>query len=389
MPARRPENGTGEALFRTKSWSKRRIGLAKSSEAFMTNGATHMVPRIVLAGVVATAALASFHFNPARAADECLTKPKGPAPQGQHWYYHNERGSKRQCWYLGDEGSRGASVGVGKSAAALAHQHHPLSQTEADAHAEFGSPAAPASDSKRAVVGAVATTPVEPSPMAAAATSGVAAAPATLASADGGTATLAQDSGAATLAQDNVAVAADQSSVASRWPDPTEAAQPITMPPPNPATVQVAAAESAPAASVDASTAVAADSSATDSGSPSVTGLASTIDSSRARLFAFLGAVALAGFSISVLVARARARRRIRLEPALARRRPRWPADAEIDQMQLPEADRYPSLATGSEPGSRRAAGLSFIPREDARYDEQYEVEDLLARYGGQARGNR
>jgi hypothetical protein len=365
------------------------MGLVESSEAFMTNRATHMVPRIVLAGVVATAALASFHFDQASAADECLTKPKGAAPQGQHWYYHNERGSKRQCWYLGDEGSRGASLGVRKSAAAPAHQHHQLSQTEADAHAEFASAAAPASDSKRTVVGAVAPTPVEPSPMAAAATSGVAAAQGTTASADSGTATLAEDSGTATPAQDNVAVAADQSSVASRWPDATEAAQPITMAPPNPATVSVAAAEPPPAASVDATTAVAADSSATDSGSPSVTGLVSTIDSSRARLFAFLGAVALAGFSTSVLVARARARRRIRLEPALARRRPHWPADAAIDQMQLPEADRYPALAAGSEPGPRRASGLSIIPREGARYDEQYEVEDLLARYGGQARGNR
>jgi len=347
----------------------------------MTNRATRIVPRIVLAGVVASAALVTVHLH-AASADECLTKPKGSAPDGQHWYYHNERGSKRQCWYLGDKGSRGASLGVRKSAAAVAHQHHQLSQTEADARAEFAPPAAPASDSKRAVVGAVATTPVEPSPMAAA-TPGTAAAPETAPTADSSTPAPAP-------APDSAAVTADQSSVASRWPGATEAAQPTEAPPPNPATVTMAAAELAPAASADSSTAVtAADSSATDSGSPGMAALTSTIDSSRTRLFAFLGAVALAGFSISVLVARARARRRIRVEPAMARRRPRWPADPTIDQMQLPEAERYPSLARGSEPASRRAAGLSIIPRDDARYDEQYEVEDLLARYGGQGRSAR
>jgi hypothetical protein len=27
-----------------------------------------------------------------------------------------------------------------------------------------------------------------------------------------------------------------------------------------------------------------------------------------------------------------------------------------------------------------------MVPRDDVRYDDQYEVEDLLARYSGQAR---
>jgi hypothetical protein len=35
----------------------------------------------------------------ASAADECLTEPKGPTAQGQHWYYHLERGTGRRCWY--------------------------------------------------------------------------------------------------------------------------------------------------------------------------------------------------------------------------------------------------------------------------------------------------
>jgi hypothetical protein len=35
----------------------------------------------------------------ANAADECLTEPKGATAQGQHWYYHLERGTGRRCWY--------------------------------------------------------------------------------------------------------------------------------------------------------------------------------------------------------------------------------------------------------------------------------------------------
>jgi hypothetical protein len=35
------------------------------------------------------------------AADECLAKPNGPTPQGQHWYYRIDHANDgRQCWYL-------------------------------------------------------------------------------------------------------------------------------------------------------------------------------------------------------------------------------------------------------------------------------------------------
>lgn len=40
------------------------------------------------------------------AADECLSKPNGPSPAGSHWYYRVERGTHRQCWYLGPEGNK-------------------------------------------------------------------------------------------------------------------------------------------------------------------------------------------------------------------------------------------------------------------------------------------
>ena len=347
----------------------------------MANRAMAIAPRIVLASVVAGAAAATLHVHPASAADDCLSKPKGTAPAGQHWYYRSDRATKRQCWYLGDEASHGASLSERKSAAAVAHRHQQeLSPAAADAHAEFASPAVPATDAKHSIVGAVAPTPVEPSPM-------TAAAPATM------PALVADASAVTPRAPDSAAATADQSAVASRWPDATGATQPAASPSSDPAPVTTAAADQAPApaASADSSTAVAAaEPSANDTESVSTTTAASTIDSSRTRLAAFLGAVALAGFSISVLLARARARRRIRLEPAGGRRRTIWPADAEIDDMQLPDADdERPALASRSEPAPPRTARLSVVPRDDARYDEQYEVEDLLARYGGQGRSKR
>src|SRR5262245_57635118 len=34
-------------------------------------------------------------------ADECLAKPNGLTPQGQHWYYRIDHANNgRQCWYL-------------------------------------------------------------------------------------------------------------------------------------------------------------------------------------------------------------------------------------------------------------------------------------------------
>src|SRR5215831_14590573 len=51
-------------------------------------------------------AIASLSVQPthAVAADECLSKPNSPAPQGQHWYYRLDHANDRQCWRLGPEG---------------------------------------------------------------------------------------------------------------------------------------------------------------------------------------------------------------------------------------------------------------------------------------------
>jgi hypothetical protein len=49
--------------------------------------------------------LASTLFGPQSrgetvAPDNCLLSPKGETPQGSHWHYRLEHGTKRQCWYL-------------------------------------------------------------------------------------------------------------------------------------------------------------------------------------------------------------------------------------------------------------------------------------------------
>ncbi|MBV9559971.1 MAG: hypothetical protein JOY90_05840 [Bradyrhizobium sp.] len=36
------------------------------------------------------------------AAEDCLKEPTGVAPEGQHWFYHNDRSTQQRCWYLRD-----------------------------------------------------------------------------------------------------------------------------------------------------------------------------------------------------------------------------------------------------------------------------------------------
>lgn len=56
--------------------------------------------RTVLASGFLTLVLITGSSAPS-AADECLTKPTGPTPQGQHWYYRIDHANDgRQCWYL-------------------------------------------------------------------------------------------------------------------------------------------------------------------------------------------------------------------------------------------------------------------------------------------------
>ncbi len=55
--------------------------------------------------LVLIAALSAQATRTTHAADECLAKPTGPTPQGQHWYYRiDHANNNRQCWRLAPEG---------------------------------------------------------------------------------------------------------------------------------------------------------------------------------------------------------------------------------------------------------------------------------------------
>jgi hypothetical protein len=60
----------------------------------------------ILVIVVAAVSLTARTSIAQRAADECITKPNGTAPQGSHWYYRIDRATRKQCWYLGAEGEK-------------------------------------------------------------------------------------------------------------------------------------------------------------------------------------------------------------------------------------------------------------------------------------------
>jgi hypothetical protein len=77
------------------------------------------------------------------AADHCLTEPGNKAPQGQHWHYRFEHGTKRHCWFLQKESERSAPARAESSANATAPSR--TNQTAAprsvaDAHDELPSP---------------------------------------------------------------------------------------------------------------------------------------------------------------------------------------------------------------------------------------------------------
>jgi hypothetical protein len=60
----------------------------------------------ILASFLANAPLTTISSSTASAADDCLSGPKDQTPQGSHWFYRLERGTKRHCWYLRDENDK-------------------------------------------------------------------------------------------------------------------------------------------------------------------------------------------------------------------------------------------------------------------------------------------
>jgi hypothetical protein len=186
----------------------------------MSGRAAELASAILIGVLVGVFAGAYLIIMPYGTADDCLAEPKGDAPQGQHWYYRIDRGTKRHCWYLKGQGERVARAASPERAAPArtASSKTESSKTEssktemtaqrsvADAHAELPSRARIEDDTS-----AFATKPA-PAPIIA-----NAAAPAANTAA-------ADDNGAG-------------SNVMSRWPEPTGVNSTADTPPEQPPVV--------------------------------------------------------------------------------------------------------------------------------------------------------
>jgi hypothetical protein len=267
----------------------------------------------IFASVLAGAPLATLSHSAARAADDCLAAPKDETPEGGHWYYRIDHASKRQCWYLREEGeklSQGAAPNSSRSTKPIPPKAaSPIQRSIADAHAEL--PAQTNIEQPRRNDALIPSMP-----------SGAAATENNV-----GT----QAPGAATL----------QSAIAWRWPDPSSAWRS-----PDPSSADVSAA-----ATPNSGNPVTSVSSPSRSQPLLAAGqLAAAADLSpetpaysvRMELAMLLGALALAGFAggaIFKLVSRRRPRR------AKVRRGAIWERSGSdsIPLSALPRANVVPS----------------------------------------------
>jgi hypothetical protein len=99
-------------------------------------GRTAKFVSVVVASVLAGIPLATISHGATPAADDCLSGPKDPAPNGSHWHYRIDHATKRHCWYLkGEKLSQNAAPN--SSTAETTTQ-----RSIADAHAELPAQAA-------------------------------------------------------------------------------------------------------------------------------------------------------------------------------------------------------------------------------------------------------
>jgi hypothetical protein len=99
-------------------------------------GRTAKFVSVVVASVLAGIPLATISHGATPAADDCLSGPKDPAPNGSHWYYRIDHATKRHCWYLKGE-KLSQSAAPNSSTAETTTQ-----RSIADAHAELPAQAA-------------------------------------------------------------------------------------------------------------------------------------------------------------------------------------------------------------------------------------------------------
>jgi hypothetical protein len=157
----------------------------------------------IFASLLAGLPLTTISHGAVPAADDCLSKPKGLAPEGSHWYYRIDRASNRHCWYLGD-------------------QREKLSRAKPQNPAPIADPASPQNETatQRPVTDAYAELPlpqtrIEQQPNA----SAWQRTPATTAN------TASIENGQPSNARD---AKTQLSIIASRWPDPSGVSSPVS-----------------------------------------------------------------------------------------------------------------------------------------------------------------
>ena len=99
---------------------------------------------IIVASFVAGVPLATGSSRAAATSDDCLITPKEATPEGSHWYYRIEHGTKRHCWYLRSESekvSQAATPDASPDARPVTpKQAVPMQRSIANAHAELPPP---------------------------------------------------------------------------------------------------------------------------------------------------------------------------------------------------------------------------------------------------------
>ena len=298
--------------------------------------------------------------NAANAA-ECLTEPRQDKPQGQHWFYRIEHGTKRHCWYLRDEDGKVSHATLSNdspsAADVVALKGEPNQRSLEDARAEWAIPSLSAQNN-------ATVAPAQAAP----------AAPPALASSPSPNSPQSEPLGSAEgSVQASLQASAEESTVSSRWPSPSEKA------------------------SSTPTRLAAADSSDPDPGAKAVFAPAPPVpvnapaekakaNASLQRLFlVILGALALAGLTASVIYRFGHRRRTVRLDARERRAairesfdnapRPPW-AESVIEKT-------TPHIEKKTAPHIEKTAKQSYAARSAAQTGmapERYEkIEEILA----------
>jgi hypothetical protein len=305
----------------------------------MTNLAVKFLSA-VSAGVVASTPIAMIPLSTAGAAEECLTIPKEETSPGKHWYYRIERGSKRHCWYLREEGETSSKAATSAAARRAGPEVAPdretiLTRSAADAHAELPLP--------QTLVEADPKTPSEQK------------------------------------LSNNASPETAQSPVASRWPEPTGVLSSATERPISPSFI---VASAAPETNLDAS----ADTDLTPKVPPVAptkveTSAMGTPASLQMLLLGTLGAIAVLSLTGSAIYLMARMWRRPQRYTGL--NPPGWPTEEPTNHAAVPPW--LEPMAVNSTRG--RDAGTQSLDRQRSGLgDNAPEIEQLLARFANRAK---